>query len=111
MALVVFYFERKIFCNNIYLPSFLHEVLNHSVEKFIGESIIQTILSNVSLITCPRLGANNVFAAAHPIRVHGHDRGCPVSGFSGNFGDETSGQRVGGREYRQVKRDSQNFSS
>lgn len=46
------------------------------------------------------LGANNAFAAPHPIRVHGHNRGHDVSDLSGNFGDETSGHRMGGGKHR-----------
>lgn len=60
-----------------------------------------------------RSGANNALAAAHPIRVHEHDRGHAVSNLSGNFGDETSGHRVGGGKHRrtQVKRDPRNSGS
>lgn len=52
-------------------------------------------------------GANHALAATHPIRVHEHDRGHAVSNLPGNFGDETSGHRMGGGKHRwtQVKRD------
>jgi len=59
---------------------------------------------SVRLIISLRLvcttGANNAVPAAHPVRVHGHDRGCPVSDLPGNFGDETAGYRVGGGKHR-----------
>lgn len=63
--------------------------------------------------TCSRLrpGANNAFATAHPVRIHGRDRGPPISDFPGNFRDETSGHRMGRGEDRQVKRDSGNSRS
>lgn len=45
-------------------------------------------------------GANIAVAAAHPVRIRGYNRGLPVADFPGNFGNETSGYRVGGGEHR-----------